>query len=218
MPKIDGANIGEHREKTSQRIFRAARDLIRERGYGSFSLADVAARAGVGRTAIYNYFPDRETLLLEFISSESEDYLNSLRFALAEETHPIERLRIFVRMQMEELVAQHAPTSGVLEILSDAGRERLLEHVRPVSALVRDALVDAQEERYLPAQDTSLAVALVMATVSGRSGQRLGSGESFEDKVASTTAYVLRGLGARTGPDGRARRLSAGSVLPAPAG
>lgn len=209
VPKISGASIGEHREKTSARIFRATRELIREHGLQPFSLADVAARAGVGRTAIYNYFPDRETLLLEFMSGETEDYLDSLRFALGEVSHPIERLQVFIRLQMEELVAQHVPTSGMLDLLGEAHRARLIEHVRPITAILRDALVDAQEERYLPVQDTSVAVALVMATVSGRSTSRLGDAEAFEDKVASTTEYVLRGLGARLGPGGAARRLPA---------
>lgn len=209
VPKISGATIGEHREKTSARIFRATRELIREHGLQPFSLADVAARAGVGRTAIYNYFPDRETLLLEFISGETEDYLNSLRFALDEVVHPVDRLRVFIRMQMEELLAQHVPISGMFELLNDDNRTRLLDHVRPVTAMLRDTLVEAQEERYLPTQDTSVALALVMATVSGRSSSRLGDAEAFDDKVASTTEFILRGLGAKLGPGGTARRLPA---------
>ncbi|MGB5757639.1 MAG: TetR/AcrR family transcriptional regulator [Acidimicrobiales bacterium] len=44
-------------------IMQAAADLIVEAGLESLSLADVAARAGVSKRTLYNYFDSRETLL-----------------------------------------------------------------------------------------------------------------------------------------------------------
>ena len=59
MPKVEGGSISAHRQATTERIFDAFGELIYTRGYDHVSLADVAAAAGISRTAIYNYFPDK---------------------------------------------------------------------------------------------------------------------------------------------------------------
>lgn len=206
MPRISAANLGEHRALTLGRIYDATRELLGERGPATITLATVAARAGVGRTAIYNYFPDRETLLLEFITAETDDYLERLQADLAVCDNAVERISVFIRRQMEELAAQHLSIGGLTDTFSDEGRSKLLEHVLPISACLREAIIEAQEDRYLPEQDTSTALALVMATVTGRSTSRL-SPEAPEERITSTIDYVLRGLGAQITAAGRPRRL-----------
>ena len=67
MPKIIGGSLHEHREQTRQRLFTALSTLMSERGFDAISFADIAAAAGVGRTAVYNHFSDKEALLMGFI-------------------------------------------------------------------------------------------------------------------------------------------------------
>lgn len=63
MPKISAATVAEHREHTYQALLDATDALIVERGFASVSMRDIAERAGVARTAIYNYASDKKTLL-----------------------------------------------------------------------------------------------------------------------------------------------------------
>ena len=46
------------------------RELVMSKGFSVVSLADVAAHAGLARTAIYSYFPDRESLLFAWTERE----------------------------------------------------------------------------------------------------------------------------------------------------
>ncbi|MGO2741676.1 MAG: TetR family transcriptional regulator, partial [Cellulosimicrobium funkei] len=62
MPKIAAPTVAEHRAAQLRTLLDAARDLIREDGSG-LTLAAVAARAGLARSSVYQYFRSREELL-----------------------------------------------------------------------------------------------------------------------------------------------------------
>jgi AcrR family transcriptional regulator len=57
---------------TRARCLAAAEDLVTRRGYDGTSMADVAARAGVGVGTLYHHFPDKRALLLELIDAWGE--------------------------------------------------------------------------------------------------------------------------------------------------
>ena len=63
MPKIIGGSLAEHRQQTRLRLFAALSALMADRGFDAITLAEIAQRAGIGRTAVYNHFPDKESLL-----------------------------------------------------------------------------------------------------------------------------------------------------------
>lgn len=46
----------------AQRILRGARGVLAEFGYGGASMSEIAARAGVSKGTLYNYFTDKEAL------------------------------------------------------------------------------------------------------------------------------------------------------------
>ena len=66
MPKIIGGSLEEHRERTREKIFAALAELLETQSFESVTFSKIAAAAEVGRTAMYNHFPDRETLLVEY--------------------------------------------------------------------------------------------------------------------------------------------------------
>ncbi|WP_019926577.1 TetR-like C-terminal domain-containing protein [Nocardia sp. BMG111209] len=50
-------------------VHAAVTELVAERGYGNFTIAEVAARAGVADTSVYRRWGDLETLSAEVVSS-----------------------------------------------------------------------------------------------------------------------------------------------------
>ena len=64
-----GKPKGDKRARTRARLIEAAAAVIGEKGYESASLAEIAARAGMTRGAIYGNFKSREELLFAFIES-----------------------------------------------------------------------------------------------------------------------------------------------------
>lgn len=208
MPKIIGETLEEHRERVHERIFTAFQRLLGDRGYDAVTLADVAGAAGVGRTAMYNYYPDKESLLIAFTAHETGKYVQQLQAALDGVANPIERLQIFVRMQLKHLATQHFPPSSLSNVLTEPGRKKMLEHIAPLWDLLHGILTDAIEQRYLPEDDAELLLPLVTASISGRSTSDL-SGKRLDHAIDTTTTYVLRGLGVRMSADGKPRRLPA---------
>ena len=210
VPKIIGSSLEEHREQMHDRLFAALAQLIEERGYDALTLADVAARAGVSRTAMYNYFKDKETLLLAHTHHETQRYVQRLVRDLAAQPNPVEQLRVFVRMQLTELATQHMSSGALSDVLSDAGRRQMYEHVAPLWGQLRDIVERAMRERYLPREDLDVVLPVLAGTISQRSMADVGE-DRLEQAIEVTTTFVLRGLGARLDKDGRPRRLPASS-------
>ena len=133
MPKILGSSLAEHRERTRTALFEALSELMSRRSFDKITLSDVANHAGVGRTAVYNHFADKEDLLLAFMEHEAGRYAEELSRALAGTQDPIDRLRIYVRQQA--LIARHFhfPTSGPCpgRLARTAGRLKAHGHSWP---------------------------------------------------------------------------------------
>ncbi|GAA2824300.1 TetR/AcrR family transcriptional regulator [Crossiella cryophila] len=207
MPKIVGGSLAEHREQTRERIFAALARLAGERGYDAITLAEVAAAAEVGRTAMYNYFPDKESLLLAFAEHETGGYLRELTAALAELDNPVDKLATYVRLHIRVFATRHMPPSSALRpLLSEQGRSRVLDHVTELESTLRRVLAAGMDQGYLPSAELDALVPLVTASVSGRSLAGLDE-PALAEATEHTVGFVLRGVGARLGPGGKPRKL-----------
>jgi len=56
-------HVREKRRRRKQEILHAALHAFRDGGYHGTTLADIAERLNVRKTALYHYFPDKESLL-----------------------------------------------------------------------------------------------------------------------------------------------------------
>ena len=74
MPRIRADSIAEHKELTRRDILDAAGALFRSQGFSGTSLGEVAAYVGIGRTTLYEYFEDKEDIVVQLV----EDSLPAL--------------------------------------------------------------------------------------------------------------------------------------------
>ncbi|UNX54689.1 TetR/AcrR family transcriptional regulator [Georgenia sp. TF02-10] len=196
MPKILGGSLTEHRERTRDALFGALAQLLRERGFDAISLADIAAQAGIGRTAVYNHFPDKESVLLGYIEHETSAYVAALERSLAGITDPVDQLREYVRHQLALERTYHLPPGPDLrEVVSPDAAKRLRGHVRQVETVLRRILSGAIDAGAIPAQHLDAVVQLVHACLSGRSVPTTDPERG--EFVAATELFVLRAVGAR---------------------
>ncbi len=190
-----GASLAEHREQIRTRLFDALSSLMAESGFDSISLADIAAKAGVGRTAVYNHFTDKEALLLAFIESETASYVATLEAALAGVEDPEDQLRVYVRQQIQ-LTRDYrlAPGPDLRSVVSRATLERLRDHAVHVERILRRILGAGIESGRFPDQDLDVVVPLVNACLSGRGGREPGGPRPAT--IDGTEAFLLRAVGA----------------------
>ena len=166
MPKIMGNSLAEHRERTRNALFEALSALMNHRSFDKITLSDVAAHAGVGRTAVYNHFANKEDLLLAFMEHETARYAEELSRALAGMEDPIDRLRVYVRQQALIKRHYHFPSTGPLaNSVSRGTASRLRSHAGLMTQMLAQILTDAMNCGAIPRQDPSQMIPLVHACV-----------------------------------------------------
>lgn len=69
---------GSHSDITGPRIRAAASRLFAERGYAAVSMRQIAGEVGVQAGALYNYIPDKQTLLVELMRDHMAHLLETL--------------------------------------------------------------------------------------------------------------------------------------------
>ena len=197
MPKIMGSSLAEHRERTRGALFDSLSMLMTQRSFEKITLSDVAAHAGVGRTAVYNHFADKEDLLLAFMEHEVVRYSEELSAALAGIEDPIDRLRVYVRQQALLKRHFHFPSTGPLSSSVSRGTAgRLRSHGGLISQMLASILTDAMDADLIPQQDPAMLIPLLNACVMG--------GRPTPQDPAERVAYldaldvfVLRAVGAQ---------------------
>lgn len=194
MPKILGHTLSDHREMTRNRLFRALRDLMCELPFDAITMSMIAARADVGRTAVYNHFADKEVLLLAFMEQTTAEFAQHLTHALAGHHDPVDQLKIYIHAHLEMSEEFHLPHGlNLRQQVSDHNMHRLHHHADMIAQLLRSILKDAVKAGSIPAQDPQMMVTLIHASLAGH---RLPPhGQQRRAWIATIQAFVLRGLG-----------------------
>lgn len=184
MPKIIGDSLQEHRAATRQRLFDALASLLAERSLDTITMAQLASRAGIGRTAIYNHFADKEAVVVEFATAETQRFLATLDEALAGAETPLDRLRTYVRHHIASQDEFHLNLGHqVTGSLSVQALKAMRSHVIVVQAALAGIIQDGIASGDFVSSDVQSTVALVHACLTA-----LGA------TPAETEGFVLRAL------------------------
>jgi AcrR family transcriptional regulator len=194
MPKIIGATLREHREQTRTRLFHALSELIAERGFDAVTLSQIASRAGVGRTAVYNHFPDKEAMLVGLIMHETTGWAEALEAALVGIDNPVDQLRTYVREQLSLKPEFHfAPGPDLRRVISAQTQAQVKRHVVIVEQILRGILHRGIAAGAFPEQDLDVTMPLIMSCLSGRGMPTQGPARAAA--VDQVEAFVLRAVG-----------------------
>ena len=187
MPKIIGESLASHRE--------ALGSLMGEQSFESITMSQIAERAGVGRTAVYNHFADKEVLLLAYMREVTGEFARVLTQRLEAEPDPLMRLRIYIRSHLQMIGRYHVKAGmGLRRHMSGQGASHLHDHAGVVGEVLIGILDEAMERGLIAQQNTLGAVHLIHATLQG---QRLPQDpEHRESALTLVETFILRGLGA----------------------
>jgi AcrR family transcriptional regulator len=196
VPKIIGGSLGEHREQVRARVFDVLRNQLYERGFDAITLASVAAEAELGRTAMYNHFPDKESLLVAFVEDEATRYVRRLAEAVGAVKDPIDKLATFVRLQLRVLAEYHVPPGAALaSTLAPAAYRRITAHADPITGKLREILTEGMNAGRLPAEDPDVLIPMITSALANRQLVDVPP-EQLEHAVDTAVRFVLRAVGA----------------------
>ncbi|MFI7446630.1 TetR/AcrR family transcriptional regulator [Nonomuraea sp. NPDC049714] len=197
MPRISAATIGEHRAQTRDRILQAVSRLSRVQGIDTISLTDVAHEAGITRTVLYNYFPDKAALLLAFTERVTRYFIDSYEQGLPEGASPADRLRVFVRLQLDGLLAHPHPGAADLSAaLGPAAYQQLAEHVAPMQRILIDILDSGGASGEFQVLDVAATARMIMALIGAERVPLISGAVTVDRATELVSAFVLRALGA----------------------
>ncbi len=90
---------GSHSDITGPRVRAAALQLFAQHGYAAVSMRQIAREVGVQAGALYNYTPDKQSLLFDLMQTHMTELL-AAREDLQDSGSPTEALENFTRLHL----------------------------------------------------------------------------------------------------------------------
>lgn len=121
-PAIDPlADCLRHSNPKAQQILQAAGAVFFEQGFGSASMGQIAARAGVSKGTLYNYFADKEALFAAVVRGTCE-YRNEALYALEPGDTDVPAVLRRVARDFVVFVNGELPVAGFRIVIAEALR------------------------------------------------------------------------------------------------
>ena len=187
-------------------ILEAAAQVLAKEGAPRFTTARVAERAGVSVGSVYQYFPNKATILIRLQSDEWRGTSELLRVMLEDvQRPPLERLRAvvqaFVRSECDE-GAMRVALNDAAPLYRDApeAREARASGDRTMQVFMREALPEASESTCALAADlitTTLSKVGKHFSESPRSAAEI---ETYAGAVADMFCAYLESLAVDSDP------------------
>lgn len=120
-------------QPTARKILAAGERCMRRLGLQRFSMADVAAQAGVSRGSVYRYFPDRDALTQAILAEAAQRFVRSSAEVVAKRrtlAAQVAEAAAFIRQHLhDEVVSLYLPgeNESLLATVLSARIEGLLE-------------------------------------------------------------------------------------------
>lgn len=191
MPKIRAATLAEHRQLQRAALLDAARELLTEGGMEALTFPALAARTGLARSSVYEYFRSRAAVVEQLCEVDFPLWAAEIEAGMAACDSADEQLAAYIRGQ---LVLAGDPRHRAIVALSaaeldEAARNRIRVAHAGLVGLVVEAL------SALGHQDPRLAATLLQGVVESAVKYSEGRSAAERELIADTAvALALRGL------------------------
>ena len=175
---------GSHSDITGPRIRAAALQLFAQHGFAAVSMRQIAGEVGVQAGALYNYTPDKQSLLFDLMQRHMEGLLAEVASRVMGDT-PTDRLHSFVRFHIgyhidrpDEVFIAYME----LRSLSPENFARIETQRRRYEDVLEAILQDGVVQGAFSVPDTKIATLGLIAMLNGvntwyRAGGRLSQTE-----------------------------------------
>ena len=184
-----------------EKVFECTCSLLREEGWRAFTMEKLAARMGVAKGTLYNYFRDKESVILFIRDRVTEHAGQALTCEMEKRTDTLELLRESIAMMLEGLEEYrflHVPLGEIVlrRLGTDGGRE-LREGGSAGRHVLAQLIGRGMREGIFRPGDAELTAAMIQSAVAGVDMGRcldaaLGAGtEQMREQLCD---LILRGI------------------------
>ena len=189
MPKIQALTVALHRELRRQQLMSAAMELAIADGAESITVAAVAAKAGLARSSIYEYFASSADLVADLVLEELEYYTRRLSEAVAGATDPYLRIELWITESLRYVAdGRHMLVKSLNTINTpDERKDEIVMGHRRMMAPLQESLAETGISNVR-------AAAALLASVTDAASVRIDAGNEAELEIRSAVAFALAGL------------------------
>jgi AcrR family transcriptional regulator len=155
MPRITAPTLAEHRDQRRSALLQAGQELLAQLGPAGVTMAAVAARTGLSRPAVYEYFPSTADLLAAVLLEHMETWTLQVHDAITQLPDPQDRIDEYVfrslrffredNHQSLALTSEASLPPEVRQRLTDAHQSIISPLIEAITELgIHDALQAAQ--------------------------------------------------------------------------
>jgi AcrR family transcriptional regulator len=198
MPKIAAPTVAEHREQRRDALLEAAASALREDG--GLTMAAVAKRAGLSRSAVYEYYSSAADLIADVVVDEMTLWIDHLAEVVDGVADPRERLERWIREALAYVAdGRHALVRAAGDAtLPPVRRAQVQALHRELAAPVGAALIE------LGVADAERLTSYIWGVVEVAT-RRIETGRPGDDEVDAAITFALAGVdlgrqAAGTGP------------------
>lgn len=185
---------GSHSDITGPRIRDAALRLFARHGYAAVSMRQIAAEVGVQAGALYNYIPDKQSLLFELMQGHMSETIAACE-ARPQVPGALARLRDFTGFHIRFHLARPDAVFIAYMELRNLSPENfaIIEGLRQrYEALLESILTEGIAEGTLAPPDPKLATRAVIAMLNGVNTWYREGGRLTLDEVESIYWDMVR--------------------------
>ena len=221
--RVVGRSLRTARKRSIDRgssLIQAAATLLERSGGDGFTVQDVADEAGQSLRTLYQYFESKDDLLLAVFEEAMRTYSRMINDAIGGLSDPLDRLAgaMIAAVRMPEFSGTGVDR-GLARLrlkLGEVKPDLVARSQEPVTALLRDLVVDADKARVVHVSSADEATYTVFALMSTFiTSQTLGNDLGVVlPTVENLTSFCLTGLGAAL-DEGWFTRINSELRLPA---
>jgi len=189
MPKIETETLSQHRDWRRSQLIDAAAAIALESGGGAVTVAAVAARAGLSRTSVYEYFASSADLAADLVIEELTTFAQELKEISAAGQTPAEAIDLWIEGSLQYIAdGRHllAKALNAIDLPRNRGAAIGMAH-KELLAPLRSKLEE------LGISDVNFALTLIQSTTDGAS-RRIESGDDAELVMKTTREFCIAGL------------------------
>lgn len=190
MPKIQTQSLASHRDWRRNQLIAAATAIALEESSASISIAAVAARAGLSRTSVYEYFASTQDLIADLLIDELNNFASLLKEAIEDQNDPIAALTVWIQTSLNYVAdGRHllAKSLHATTLPRERSPEIAAAHRQMLAPLTK-CLVS------IGVSDPARALALLQAATDVATRRIESGAASAADEIALTTDFYIAGV------------------------
>jgi len=189
MPRINTPTISDHRDWRRSQLIEAAAAIALESGGEAITVASVAARAGLSRTTVYEYFASSADLAADLVIDELESFAEALATATSQADAPLLAIENWIQGSLQYIAdGRHLLAKALNAVDLPRNRAAAIGAAhRSLLAPLRSKLIE------IGIEDTDFALSMIQSTTDSAS-RSIESGDDAELVIASTTNFCIAGL------------------------